>query len=269
LDKTDLWDEHSLQTRFSDYLAESVFTSKAEKALVKHILANGDACIFGGVIRDFLLNRDVNAHRDIDLVIAHIDRPLEKFIQRHLIKKNRFGGYKLSISSKYYDIWTLNDTWAVRRYGKTRHSLRILPATSFFNVNAIIYSLKHGKFIMHKKFRQSIENRVLDIVYEPNPCPELCIVKAYQLIHELQMCASDRVLQYIGTWFNEVKGKLVDIQVSHFGDIRYSIDELERFASKTQETLSGAICSKEHMRPNTSDWYTANQQSISSLNRSS
>ena len=229
---------HSLQTRFSEYLTESVFTSKAEKLLIKNILSKSDACVFGEVIRDFLLSSNTDAHRDIDLVIDELDRPLEKHIQKYLIKRNRFGGYKLFINNKNYDLWSLNDTWAVKRYGKTRHSLKVLPATSFFNINAIIFSLRHGKFIMHKKFKQSIENRVLDIVYEPNPCPELCIVKTYQLVHDFQMCVSPKIVDYVKTWFHEVRNKLDDIQISHFGNVRYSIEDLERFASTAQSSFS-------------------------------
>jgi hypothetical protein len=259
---------HSLQARFKDYLTDSVFTSKAEKSLLKHILANGDACVFGGVIRDFLFNCAADtSHRDIDLVLDELDRPLEKYIQRHLIKRNRFGGYKLNINNKFYDIWTLNDTWAVRQYGKIRRSLKVLPATSFFNVNAIIFSLQQSKFVMHKKFKQSIEQGVLDIVYERNPCPELCIVKAYQLIHELKLCASHRIVQYVETWFSDVRPRLIDIQVSHFGDIKYSMIELERFASNVQATFACSSHSSGDVRSNRVDMSVVDEQSMPYSNR--
>jgi hypothetical protein len=253
LEKIDFSNLHLLQHQFSDYLNDSVFTSREEKSLVKHILANGDACIFGGVIRDFLLNRATEEHRDIDMVVYEFDRPLEKYIQKHLIKKNRFGGYKLCVNDKLYDLWTLNDTWALKRYGKTRRSLGILPATSFFNVNAIIFSLRHSKFFMHKKFKQSIEDRMLDIVYEPNPCPELCIVKTYQLVNELHMCLSPKITEYVNTWFHEVRNKLVDIQVSHFGNIRYSVEDLERFVSNAQATFACPSRSDQHANPERED----------------
>ena len=249
LDRVDFSHMNLLQSRFSDYLNDSVFTSRAEKSLIEHILANGDACIFGGVIRDFILDRDAGVHRDVDLVIYKIDTQLEKYLHRYLIKKNRFGGYKLYINDKSYDLWTLNDTWALRQYSKTRHSLKILPHTSFFNVNAIIFSLCHNKFFMHKKFRQSIEDKVLDIVYEGNPCPELCIIKTFQHVNELGMSISQRVVDYLNRWFNDVKEKLIDIQVSHFGHIRYSIEELERFACNAEVGFACQSCSAKHIKP--------------------
>jgi hypothetical protein len=147
-----------------------------------------------------------------------------------MVRKTRFGGYKLCIEGKEIDIWELKKTWAIHHRPKFEMMLdELLPATSFFNITAIVFSMAENRFLYKKKFEQGISKRLLDIVYEPNPFPELCIVKTIEYVQRYRLRVSKHLRRYILKHFEQVNRKLISIQLSHYGVIKYNEEIINQF----------------------------------------
>ncbi|MGW8892054.1 hypothetical protein ACWGMM_10020, partial [Bacillus subtilis] len=84
--------------------------------VVETLSTTGNLLFFGGSIRDLCMAPEVNKMpRDFDIAINFKNE--EKFsalIGNYNYKKNRFGGYKFSISNIDFDVWDLNNTWAFK-----------------------------------------------------------------------------------------------------------------------------------------------------------
>ena len=106
------------EDKLTNYIWNKLFISAKEKKFLSDILKETDIVVFGGVVREFVLN-DFNQveHRDIDLVVVNLDQSVEKLLEPYLIRKNSFGGYKLRIDKKEIDLWKLAETWGIKKMG--------------------------------------------------------------------------------------------------------------------------------------------------------
>lgn len=154
----------------------------------------GDSVILGGAVRDYKLGKQP---RDIDIVV---DCPTGKLnvLRDYEGKRNNFGGYKVVINKVEFDIWSLESTWALKNDSKFEKKLDVIPETVFFNMDAIIYYMHTGQ-VVDKGFSQAMESRTLDIVYEPNPYPYLCVSKALIALDKYDMKPSERLRDFIGS----------------------------------------------------------------------
>src|SRR5580765_5050606 len=109
-------DELALRENFSRF-----FTSRARlkaplisalKRISQHKMS---AFIFGGALRDLMVQGSKAEPRDIDIVVdcSSLDR-LENLFGDYLIRKTRFGGLHLNVRGWAVDIWPLSETWALR-----------------------------------------------------------------------------------------------------------------------------------------------------------
>ena len=192
-------DIYQKENAFYSYLFENVFSSDIEKLFINSILKYSDALIFGGISRDYFLNNGNKIkHRDVDIVLKNDIKEIEEKYSKYLIKKTRFNGLNLKIGNNFYDIWTINDTWGIKNSSLLGFELnKFLPSTSFFNITAIVYSIKNKVFTFHKDFVKAISNKTLDITYEPNPYPELCILKTYEYMQKYNIKLYKKIKQCI------------------------------------------------------------------------
>jgi hypothetical protein len=155
---------------------------------------------------------------------------MEHYLLPLMIRKTRFGGYALRLEEKHIDLWELKRTWAIEHQPRFDFILdEILPATSCFNITAIVFSLEKNKFFYRKEFEEGVRRRLLDIVYEPNPFPELCIVKSVEYIRKYGLRSSQRLRRYILKNVERVSNKLIPIQLSHYGKVWYDEDTIKQF----------------------------------------
>jgi hypothetical protein len=219
---------------FRNYL-NSLFSEGDKLFFWENLLENTSAYIFGGVIKDFFLGEKYN-HRDIDIVVDQVSKEFIKNINKFIVKRNQYGGLKLNIEGCSIDLWELEKTWAiVKEKTKKTDQKRKLPATSFFNITAITFSLKESKFILDKNFLEFLDFKKLDIVYEKNPFPELCIVKSYDFHKRYSLELSNALKDYIKKYYSSKKNKLETIQVKHFGKVIYPLSEIESFVAYLYE----------------------------------
>jgi hypothetical protein len=160
--------------------------------LLEEVKSWGKAAVFGGAVRDWSFG---NQPRDIDVVVDCPSQALDALI-KYKAKKNRFGGYKLTLDKVEFDIWNLDSTWAFGNDPKFSKKLETIPQTVFLNVDAVAYCLD-DKAILDKGFTKAMESRVLDIVYEPNPYPYLCVSKSLVALKKYDMKASPRLRSFI------------------------------------------------------------------------
>ena len=221
-----------MESKFAGYVDTCLFSTTKKKEFINKLLSSGDVYIFGGVIRDFFLdsNGSMQDHRDIDLVSTGSISNIENYLLPLTIRKTRFGGYALRLEEKHIDLWELKRTWAIEHQPRFEFILdEVLPATSFFNITAIVFSLEKKKFFYRKEFEKGIGKRTLDIVYEPNPFPELCIVKSIEYIRKYGLTISQKLRRYILKNIERVSNKLIPIQLSHYGRVWYDEATIKQF----------------------------------------
>jgi hypothetical protein len=164
--------------------------------LLNKLRSLGPSAIFGGALRDWTLGK---TPRDIDIVLDCQSSELE-FLNSFKAEKNRFGGYYLKVAGTDFDIWNLENTWAIKHNPKFEKKLETLPKTSFFNMDAIIYYL-NTKTFQDEGFMQAISSKKLDIVYEPNPFPFLCVSKALIALTRYELSPAPNLKRYIDEQF--------------------------------------------------------------------
>ena len=84
-------------TSFLDFLSDS--------------LPDGDAYLFGGVLRDLALLGGRGFNSDIDVVVEGDWTSFKKYLDHLGAYRNKFGGYRLDVASWKVDIWSARETW--------------------------------------------------------------------------------------------------------------------------------------------------------------
>lgn len=204
--------------------------------LFEYLRSVGDIVAFGGVPRDIIFFDNKNI-RDIDLVVTQINNQMIGAIVKHLkYRKTRFGGFKCNINKMPVDIWALNETWAFKqKQFKYNVKFENLPKTVFLSIDALILNLRTKELIDYN-FKKNYEKKVIDIIFEPNPFPTLCIIRAYKYSNKYNFKFSERLKEYISNYFNNTYNPLSELTKmykSHYGKLEKPIVELYPEIKKT------------------------------------
>jgi hypothetical protein len=170
--------------------------------------------LIGGAVRDLLFNSNP---RDYDIVV---DTEEELILNLPDIKRNSFGGLKIKLNQIEFDIWTLNKTWAFRKMN-VRGSIKNLQNSCFFNLDSIIYDFKKEELLCDHFYR-GISSRTLDIIFEENPYPSVCVIRAFVLRDKWELDFSKRLNDFIYNWYLETNDpieSLIDAQEKHYKEI--------------------------------------------------
>ena len=132
----------------------------------------GPVVVIGGMIRDLALAGNREFGSDVDFVVRPIDvSRFEAFMDQTAAKRNKFGGYNLHSSHWRIDVWPLQKTWANEAgYVKVKTFPDLLRCT-FFDVDAIIYSLQSKKVTCRRNYFTQLKRRELEINLRANPNP--------------------------------------------------------------------------------------------------
>lgn len=215
-----------------------LYFSKSESSIDfwQNLTSITNCFVFGGFIVDFLKNQ--NNHRDIDIVVDHFNEESKILLKKYNGLKNSFGGYKVDIDGVKIDIWEIRNTWAIKKMNYLDFDLfSILPSTSFFNSTAIIFSIKNNKLIFKNSFINYIKNNSLEILFEDNPYPELCILKTYQN-YKKGANLSNQLKRYILQKFSISINKFENAQLRHFNKIKYSNEELSKWYKEISASIN-------------------------------
>jgi len=186
-----------------------------------------NALLFGGLPRDLMLKGGSARPRDIDVVVQNVEPAvIEEAFGTNVRRKTRFGGYVLGINGWRVDIWPLHRTWALREGRIAPVDPIGLTRSTFLNVEAVAVALRpsgsRGRQVYETGFFNAMRQRMLDINFEPNPFPPLCVVRSLIMAANLELALSPRLVRYIHEHTN-THGvmDLIDAQVQHYGFMRH------------------------------------------------
>lgn len=198
--------------------------------------------LFGGLLRDVLLYGPEARPRDIDLVLAkncigEVCETLSHAVER----RTRFGGVNLQLFGWHVDVWSLEQTWAFHEDPRLNVTFEDLPKTTFLNVDAVAMELPgpHRTVsasqiidqIIENGFFQAMNDRVVDLNFESNPYPELCVVRGSEIAERLGFSLGPDLVAYIADHAPQTeKGiqDLIEVQRSHYGAVRLAEERLRR-----------------------------------------
>ena len=200
------------------------------------VLADGpiELWCLGGLPRDLVAHSKPKRPRDIDLVAGSDQlEPLLEQVQATVRRRTRFGGLQLSLRNWTVDVWPLSQTWAFREQLIPECSFEDLPRTTFLNIEAIAIELgsrTRGKSrrVADAGFFDALATRTIDINFEPNPFPALCVVRTLVFASQLNFAVSARLVQYLARQMkNTTVDQLIDVQLEHYGHVKLAPNKLE------------------------------------------
>jgi hypothetical protein len=192
---------------------------------------NWNAVLFGGTLRDLMIYGDAEPPRDVDIVFAGVSTDqIAALFADGLVGRTRFGGLHLKYEACLFDMWSLADTWALKKSIKSTFNFEDLPKTTFLNVEAIAADIipKPGgaRKILSHGFFEAISDKLLDINYEENPFPTLCVVRTLETAARLRFRISPRLCSYVIHYSRLTSAEeLVEVQVKHYGTSRRTASE--------------------------------------------
>jgi hypothetical protein len=211
--------------------------------------ANWHAVFFGGTLRSLLTSRlwcrALGRPRDIDIVIRDAGvSSLRRHFKRYVSRETRFGGLQLRRMNWQFDVWPLEQTWALVQDEVKEPSFDDLPNTTFFNLEAIAVEVwpQRGRarvvYSGDNQFFDGITNRFLEINREANPFPVLCVTRALLLAGSLNFCIGPKLSHYIVRHGTGLSGRQLDeIQEKHYGNVRESGDKLRYWIRHIDKSL--------------------------------
>lgn len=153
--------------------------------------------IFGGMLREFALNRVRDFTSDIDLVTFASGSEILAAIKNLSPRKNRFGGYRFTASRWRFDIWPFEETWAFRQGLVRGARFEDLFKTTFFNLDAALFHLSTREFAFSPQYEQGIVDRLLEINLEANPSPARMARRAIRLAVERDLSIGPGLATFI------------------------------------------------------------------------
>jgi hypothetical protein len=236
----------TLRTRTTRFLSRREKWKIPLRLTMERISESGwEAVIFGGVLRDLLILGNAQVPRDVDIVV-NVEDPsqLESAVGDLIQSRTRFGGFRLRPKGWLIDVWTLRDTWALRQNFSKDCTFAGLVQTTFLNVEAVAAEIAitpgYGRRVYSAGFFEAVEARILDINFEPNPYPALCVVRSIVTALRLGFAISHRLATYIVKVAGVVSPRtLMDAQTSHYGNIRVQQERLSEYVRYLDEQLLG------------------------------
>jgi len=207
--------------------------------ILHQIAKKSTVYIFSGVIRNFFLGlKDV---RDVDIVLSgEVD--IESYFYDYNIRRNSFGGYKLSKEGISLDIWILGKSWAFQNQKILDFEIdKYMPSTAFFNFSSILFNLNESRFFYTKHFLRFIRDKKIDVVYKPNANYELCTINSFYYSDKYGLKLSENLKMHL---FYLHKTNLINyenVQLKHFGKVLYSNSTIQNRIDSLKEERAEKI----------------------------
>lgn len=200
----------------------------------------GRVLLIGGAIRDIPLGR---VPRDLDLIVESSNAALDEIMTGLPCRRNRFGGYKITVGNWEVDIWTVLDSWAVKS-NFVPATVDMITSGVFFDLDALTMDL-FGDYYDVDLYNKAIESGVLDIVLDDtacrmNPTRPLNVLKALVLMSDWDLRLSDRLCRYIEQWL-ETCSSPVDALHSAAENHYRSISRCHIHALLSQPRFTGQV----------------------------
>lgn len=198
--------------------------------------------LFGGMLRDIMLNGIHQKPRDVDVVVGNVTSDhLFTVLSMHTKRRTRFGGLHLKVEGWNFDVWPLCETWAFRHDLVHSCSAENLPKTTFLNVEAIALTIpstygQEVQMFSHGFFEAVLEGQV-EINLEENPFPALCVARSMITASKLGFKMGSRLVKYIAH-YSKLLGpeEIHAAHLSHYGKNIFSLQQLALWLSIINES---------------------------------
>lgn len=140
----------------------------------------GGVYLFGGMLRDLALYGASGFKSDIDIVVDGNWQACSQYLGSLNARKNKFGGYRISILGQPLDIWDARETWAIKENIVNYEGIESLINTTITNWDAILMDWRTKKFICKPNYIDDINNRALTINLAANPNPIGAAVRVFR-----------------------------------------------------------------------------------------
>ena len=206
-----------------------------------------NAYFFGGSLRDLVIRPESALPRDVDIVVdAPSNAVLADRFADLCLRQTRFGGIRLR-RGLLFDIWALPETWAFKT-GVISPAFEGLPSTTFLNIEAVVaqlYACPGEKRIIHEKgFYDAVAKCELEINFEPNPYPALCVIRSLIMAEQLGFSIGRRLARYIIEQTGHASAFFIDLieaQRSHYGAVRWPEDVLRQWISSISDQYDRSV----------------------------
>jgi hypothetical protein len=196
--------KRTLRDRLSEFVSDkSAWRYHPVYGVLRTIYQYGKpAFLCGGAVRDILLHGRKSAPRDLDIILEYLsENQVESLLKTYKSRRTKFGGISIKVIDWSLDIWPLMETWAFKEQLVRGICFADFPKTTFFDIDAIAIELftKRGRMrkIYSKGFFEAILNKTIDINFEENPYPAVCIVKSLANALRFRFRLGRRLAEYI------------------------------------------------------------------------
>lgn len=221
--------EAILQQRLDEFLTTDVSGREAMREVIRHFgQCECQSYLFGGLLRDLMVKGKTARPRDVDVVVAgSSSTALEELFRPYLDRKTRFGGLHLKNKDWMFDVWPLEETWAFKHGSFKEVSFSELPRTAFLNVEAVVAELSVTPGATRKiytlGFFEGITNKTIELNYEENPFPALCVVRSLVIATDLSFQIGPVLADYILRHMSLISvSRLMEAQIYHYGITKLS-----------------------------------------------
>lgn len=156
-----------------------------------------ETVIFGGMIREFALGNTRSFSSDIDIVSQSAEHAIFDAIKDYCPTKNKFGGYRFTVGTQLFDIWSFSDTWAFKAGLVEGSALSDIFKTTFFNLDAAAFHVGKKKLFCSDSYIDALRSRVLDLNLQENPSPSGMARRAIRLAMGNDLLVTPRLGEYI------------------------------------------------------------------------
>jgi hypothetical protein len=232
-----------LRSRLSRFLTESAPWKEDLRVIVEGFRQRKlEAVAFGGVLRDLILYGASERPRDVDIVVNCSASELESWLSSFPVKRTRFGGFRVRIHKWDFDIWALQDTWAFTTT-RMEPTFENLPKTTFFNIEGIAAQLNttpgQKRALYSFGFAEAVASKILDINFEPNPFPQLCIIRGLLTATRHDLLLSPKLAQYITHRAARPEiAEIMDAQFRHYGVVRLRTEDVANWLDHIEQSLT-------------------------------
>ena len=158
----------------------------------------GEVAVVGGLVRDIVrFGVDQRPISDLDLVIDGPSSRVREVAEGLGARPNRFGGYNVSTEFYEVDFWALSTTWAKNNTSIRIESVEDLIKSTFFNWDAIVYSITNNRTFFGENYLQEISDRVLEINLGLTPSHKGNTVRALRRVYGWRAAPGPAMFDFI------------------------------------------------------------------------
>lgn len=218
----------------------------AVEVLTRTVREGWRTYLVGGFLRDVVVHPHSRWPRDFDVVVEGCSwDELNRLFSDVVAGQNRFGGLTLrrwieepghynnaSTHELDFDVWRLEDTWAVRRFALPR-TIESFVRTPFLNIDSIAISIGPGQgylAVFEQGFFDALSRKHIEINQTSNPYPVLCAVRGLILASSLNFVVGPKLAAFVyDLAMNVTLEEFVDAQVGHYGHVKSRREQLARW----------------------------------------